>query len=102
VITPGQVATAAHEQAQNYDLSPFKESDYYPSIVRFKEMMKKLPGRVYSPEDVAGVILNALTVTHPKVRYTVLARPMRDWILPKIFPKRWAAKAIARQIGLLK
>ena len=100
IIGPGAVATPIWDRASELDMSPYKGTDY-------EAIMSGEAGRFVNegrsglpPEDIAAVVLRAVTTLSPRVRYAIAKKPLRNWILPRCLPKRFVDRIIARIVGL--
>ena len=51
-------------------------------------------------EGLAARIADALTMSHPKVRYQITPDPMRH-VITALLPKRMVDRIIAKRLGLL-
>ena len=54
-----------------------------------------------APSEIGEVVFKALTLRRPKIRYAVVPGAFRNWILPRLLPKRMVDRVIARATGLL-
>jgi hypothetical protein len=54
------------------------------------------------PAAVAAVIRDALTVPRPRARYAVVQTKFLNWTLPRLLPRRWLDRLVAKQFGLLR
>ena len=53
-------------------------------------------------EDVGALVWRVLTDEKPKTRYSILRRPFKDEMLPRLLPKRLIDRIVARRLGLIK
>jgi NAD(P)-dependent dehydrogenase (short-subunit alcohol dehydrogenase family) len=102
LIGPGLVATPLYNKAAHTDLPAFLKTDFASSILKFKEIGQKRWKNALPPERVAAVVLKALTVPCPKMRYTVVTSRFKDWILPRFLPKRTLAALLGKRLGLMR
>lgn len=102
VIGPGAVATAIWDKAEQVDISAYQETEYTHAIKAFRTYMIEGGRKGYSPEHLGNVVLEALTTTHPSARYgyAVVPRPLFNWIIPRLLPKRRVSAVIANNLGL--
>jgi NAD(P)-dependent dehydrogenase (short-subunit alcohol dehydrogenase family) len=101
VIGPGDVATAIWDKAEQVDASPYQNTEYASALKPFRQYMLEKGRKGYSPERLGEIVWRALTVPHPPVRYgyTAVSHPLRNWIIPRLLPKRRLDAMIARYLG---
>ncbi len=101
VVGPGAVATAIWDKAEQVDISAYQHTEYASSMEPFRQYMLKGGRKGYAPEHLGEIIWQALTKPHPPVRYgyAVVPHPLRNWILPRLLPKRRFDALIARNLG---
>lgn len=102
VIGPGAVKTAIWGKAEDVDITPYLNSPYYPSLVKFRDFFLASGKKGLAPERLGRAILKALTVKNPKVRYAVVPNRLVNWTIPQLLPKRFVDRLIGRNTGLLK
>src|SRR5216683_614311 len=99
VIGPGPVSSAFDENMRKEDQGQFLETPYAEPMSKFQNMMTKM--KMLPPERIAESIEHALTTSKPKVRYTVTANFVSDWLVPTRLTKRLVDMSFAKQLGLL-
>jgi NAD(P)-dependent dehydrogenase (short-subunit alcohol dehydrogenase family) len=100
IVAPGPVKTPIWTKAEEVDISAYQNSPYFPALQKVRAFMLKL-GEIGLPaEKIAETVYEALTTTHPKVRYQVTPDPMRH-IVTTYLPKRMVDKIIAKRLGLM-
>lgn len=99
VIAPGVIATPIWDKADQVDVGPYEHTVYAPALAKTKTMMVDLGRKGLPPEKIGEAIWRALTVAHPKTRYTITPDPLLNFAM-NVLPKRWADKIIARMLGL--
>jgi len=102
IVAPGSVATPIWEKAEAVDLGPYRNSDYADVMQACRNYMFHKGRKKLAPSDIGELVFKALISRRPKIRYAVVADAFRNWILPRILPKRLVDRAIARAIGLLR
>jgi NAD(P)-dependent dehydrogenase (short-subunit alcohol dehydrogenase family) len=100
VIGPGAVKTPIWDKADEIDAARFKASPYAAAVARLRDIMHAFAARGLPPEQIAGLVHDALTVPKPRTRYAATPDPGR-MLMMRILPKRWLDRIIARQLGLL-
>src|SRR6266536_6130258 len=100
IIAPGAVKTPIWSKAEEADISAYKNSPFFPALERIRKFMLRLGATGLPAEKIAETIFEALTRSHPKVRYQITPDPMRH-LAVAVLPKRMIDKFIARQLGLM-
>jgi hypothetical protein len=100
IVAPGPVKTPIWSKAEVTDISPYKNSPYFPALQKIRAYMLHL-GEIGLPaERIAECVFEALTAPHPKVRYQIAPDPMRH-LMTAWLPKRMVDKIIAKRLGLM-
>jgi NAD(P)-dependent dehydrogenase (short-subunit alcohol dehydrogenase family) len=99
VIAPGAIATPIWDKANAIDVAQFANSPYGPALARLKRFMVSRGKEGLPPERIGEAVKAALTVSRPKVRYTVTADPFTN-LMVNILPKRVVDNMIASRLGL--
>ena len=100
VVAPGAVKTPIWSKAEEVDISPYKNSPFFPALARIRKFMLQLGESGLPAETIAERIADALTSASPKVRYQITPDPMRH-LITAVLPKRMVDKIIAKRLGLL-
>jgi NAD(P)-dependent dehydrogenase (short-subunit alcohol dehydrogenase family) len=100
IVAPGAVKTPIWSKADEVDISPYRNSPFFPSLERIRKFMLHLGEIGLPPEKIAETIAEALTSAHPKVRYQVAPDPIRH-LVTSVLPKRTVDKIIAKRLGLM-
>jgi NAD(P)-dependent dehydrogenase (short-subunit alcohol dehydrogenase family) len=100
IIAPGAVKTPIWSKAEEVDISPYKNSPFFPALERIRKFMLQLGQTGLPAEKIAEAIAEALTSAHPKVRYQLTPDPMRH-LMSAVLPKRMVDKIIAKRLGLM-
>ena len=100
VIGPGAVATPIWSKAEQVDITPYLNTPYARPVERLRAYMLALGEKGLPPERIGEVVLQALTVAKPKVRYAVTPQPLQDWLVRHL-PKRVVDRMIGKRLGLL-
>jgi NAD(P)-dependent dehydrogenase (short-subunit alcohol dehydrogenase family) len=100
IIAPGAVKTPIWGKAEEVDVSPYRNSPFFPALERIRKFMRQLGENGLPPEKIAGRIFEALTLPSPKVRYQITPDPMRH-VITSVLPKRVVDKIIAKRLGLM-
>ena len=100
IVGPGAVATPIWDKAQEVDLAPYAHTDYVESMKTFRDAALKDGRAGFPPERVGDVVLRALTVSRPRVRYAVVPKSLVNWTLPRLLPRRWIDRLIASRLKM--
>jgi NAD(P)-dependent dehydrogenase (short-subunit alcohol dehydrogenase family) len=100
LVGPGSVVTPIWDKAEETDVATFVGTDFAPALKKFRDFFITRGKSGYPPEKVAETVLEALTATHPKVRYAVVSKSFVNWTLPRLLPKRIVDKKISNLLGL--
>jgi hypothetical protein len=100
IIAPGAVKTPIWGKAEEIDVSPYRNSPFFPALERIRKFMRQLGENGLPPEKIAERIFEALTLPSPKVRYQITPDPMRH-VITSVLPKRMVDKIIAKRLGLM-
>ena len=100
VIAPGAVKTPIWSKAEEVDISVYKNSPYLPGAGE-NPRLHAHPGRDRAAgRDGLPMVFEALTLSNPKVRYTLVPDPMQRW-MAAVLPERTFDKLIAKRLGLM-
>jgi NAD(P)-dependent dehydrogenase (short-subunit alcohol dehydrogenase family) len=102
VIGPGAVATSIWDKAEQVDVSAYRNTEYTQAVEAYRTYMVENGRKGYPPERLGEIVWRALTTPHPPVRYgyAVVPRPLFNWIIPRLLPKRRVDALIAHNLGL--
>jgi hypothetical protein len=100
IIAPGAVKTPIWAKAEEVDISPYKNSPFFPALERIRKFMTQLGENGLPPEKIAEAAFEALTRRAPKVRYEIRPDPMRH-LMMAVLPRRTVDKVIAKRLGLM-
>ena len=99
VIAPGSVATPIWDKAEAARHRAVSRYALRTALQRLRSYMLAVGKNGLPPERLGEAVLHALTVRHPKVRYTVSRQPLQDF-LGQAMPKRLVDRIIGGQLGL--
>ena len=100
IVAPGAVKTPIWGKAEQVDISGYKNSPFFPALQGVRKFMLKLGETGLPAETIAETIAEALTSTHPRVRYQITPDPMRH-LVTGLLPKRMVDRIIAKRLGLM-
>ncbi len=100
VIGPGSVATPIWDKAEAADARRYRDTVYSQPLKKFTEFMLEGGRKGLSPERIGEVVLTALTVPRPRLRYDPIPDKLKNWTLPNLLPRRLLDRIIGKQLGL--
>jgi NAD(P)-dependent dehydrogenase (short-subunit alcohol dehydrogenase family) len=100
VVAPGAVKTPIWDKAEQVDISAYKSSPYFPALERIRAFMQQLSSTGLPAEAIAAKVFEALTLSSPRVRYTLTPDPVQ-LAMAAVLPKRTLDRIIARRLGLM-
>jgi NAD(P)-dependent dehydrogenase (short-subunit alcohol dehydrogenase family) len=99
IIGPGTISTPIWDKGEREDISIYKDTDYARAAEELQKYLVKNGKKGYPAEKVGEVVMHALTISNPRVRYAIVPDPLLNWIIPMLLPKRFVDKLIARRLG---
>ncbi|HEY1928294.1 MAG TPA: SDR family NAD(P)-dependent oxidoreductase [Caulobacteraceae bacterium] len=97
VVAPGTVATAIWGKADMADMTPYRDTPFYPALEKIRAFMNGAGG--LAPERLGEVVARALTTERPKARYTVAPDAVQTFMMANL-PRRMVDRMIAGRLGL--
>jgi len=101
IVAPGAVATPIWAKAEEVDVSQYANTPYITQLERIRSYMLDRGPKGLKPEKLGQAIHLALTIAHPKTRYTVSPDGLQDTMVA-ILPKRMVDRMIGGRLGLTK
>ena len=99
IIAPGAVKTPIWSKAEEVDISGYRNSPFFPALQKIRAYILQLGSTGLPAEKIAAKIFDALTLAHPKVRYSIVPDPIQV-LVAALLPKRTLDKIIAKRLGL--
>lgn len=99
VVAPGAVATAIWGKAGEAEMARYANTPYAAQLATLQKIAAEQGRKGLKPEALGRVIMKALTVARPKVRYTVTPEPALNFMLNTL-PKRTVDRLVAGRLGL--
>jgi NAD(P)-dependent dehydrogenase (short-subunit alcohol dehydrogenase family) len=99
IIAPGAVATPIWDKADEVDVNQYANTPYLEALKRIKSYMIERGPKGLKPEELGRAIHKALTIAHPRTRYTVSPDGVQD-AMANILPKRLVDRIIGGRLGL--
>lgn len=101
LIEPGYVNTPILDKAEKEDYAQYRNTEYAPILERFRKMFVGEGRKGLEPRVIGEVVYQALTVSRPRVCYTVVKQKTKNWTVPMMLPKRTVDRVIGKQLGLV-
>jgi NAD(P)-dependent dehydrogenase (short-subunit alcohol dehydrogenase family) len=102
VIQPGAVVTPIWQKSDTGLVEKFRETPYAETLAIFERYAAKEGANGYPAAVIANAVNRALTVAHPKARYTIVPNRLPNWIIPRLMPTRLLDKLAARFFGIVR
>jgi len=101
VVAPGPIATPIWDKAEQLDLSQYKHTELFEAGMKVRQFAIHNGKNGLPVDSVGKVIFQALTASHPPVRYTITPNPFSTWAM-SMLPKRFVDYVIAKNLGFRK
>ena len=100
-IGPGAVKTPIWDKAETANKDePYKDTAWGTSLEKFADVMMQGGKDGLPPEEIAGIIEEALASDSPKARYAPVPDKLTNWTIPTLLPKRIVDKAMAKRYAI--
>jgi NAD(P)-dependent dehydrogenase (short-subunit alcohol dehydrogenase family) len=99
VIGPGPIKTEIWAKGAKADLARFGNTPYFEPLKKMRGMMQAAGASGLPAEDVAQLVLHALTGRKPWTRYTITPGHASRMLMG-LLPKRMQDRMIAKRLGL--
>jgi NAD(P)-dependent dehydrogenase (short-subunit alcohol dehydrogenase family) len=99
IVGPGAIATPIWDKANEVDLSPYQQTDYFKAALDFQKYAVEKGKKGYPVEKLGEVVLKALTTPKPRVRYAVVPGNPIVNLIQDLLPKRFVDGIIANSLG---
>lgn len=100
IVGPGAVKTPIWGKGASVDRSRYAGTGWAAPLARLEESLAAMDEEGLEASIVADVVLEALTAARPKARYAPVPKPLVNWWLPRLLPKRLVDGVIADRLGL--
>lgn len=101
VIAPGSIKTPIWKKGFETAKDKYRQTVFADSFARFIKIALGAEKNALEVGEVSALIIKALTLTSPKVRYAPIPRIFVNWYLPKLLPTRMYDRLTAKALGLL-
>ena len=102
IVAPGVVKTPIWDKSAAQDLSGYAGTVYEAPIRAHKAFLAQMAEHsALTAEDVAEVVQSVLFAPRPRTRYAPVAGKVRNWMVPRLLPRRFLERTLGRRLGLL-
>ncbi len=99
-VGPGAIKTPIWAKADDIDVAPYKDTEYYGVIQNMRKMLQEVGDNGLEPAKVGDLALRILTTDKPKTRYAIMKNQFVMWTLLRALPQRMIDRAAAKRVGL--
>ncbi|MVM33003.1 SDR family NAD(P)-dependent oxidoreductase [Spirosoma sp. HMF4905] len=99
IIGPGAVKTPIW--GKGTDMSPYKNTPYYPAMQRFLKQVEVSESKGFSIDYLGERIVKIYETDRPRVRYALVPGKFMGWILPRLLPA-WVLDWVLGRISGLR
>lgn len=100
IVGPGSVKTPIWGKGAAVDRSRYAGTGWAAPLAKLEESLAAMDAEGLEAREVADVVYEALTVARPRPRYAPVPKPLLNWWLPRLLPKRIVDGVIADRLGL--
>ncbi len=101
VIGPGNIKTAIWDKNKPETIEQYKETDYYEALKNMHQYMKELVPRDSLDLDVfSKKLVRIFEKKNPRTRYTIVNKPINNWIILNLIPEKIKNRVVAKIMGL--
>ncbi len=102
VIGPGSIKTPIWNKGFEVLRTHYEKSIYANAFNRFMALVKSEIENALDVSRVSDLVVESFESSYPKFRYAPIPRPLTNWYLPRIIPKRLYNFLTAKALGLNK
>lgn len=102
VIGPGSIKTPIWTKGFDVALTRYAKSIYARSFSKFIAFVNFESQNALDPSKVSSVVVKSFESPCPKFRYAPIPRPLTNWYIPRIMPKRLYNFLTAKALELKK
>lgn len=100
VIGPGSIKTPIWNKGFQDVRTRYQNSIYANAFGRFMKMVESEVENALDVERVSDLVVEAFEKDCPKFRYAPVPRPLKNWYIPRMLPKRLYNYLTAKALGL--
>ncbi|GAB2599851.1 SDR family NAD(P)-dependent oxidoreductase [Spirosoma areae] len=98
IVGPGAVKTPIW--GKGTDMSPYKNTPYFPAMQRFLKQVEVAEARGFSVDYLGERLVDIHETPRPHIRYALVPGKLMGWILPRLLPHRTLDWVLERISGL--
>lgn len=98
IVGPGAVKTPIW--GKGTDISPYKDTAYYPAMQGFLKQVEAAENRGLSIDYLGERIVDIHETARPRIRYALVPKKLLGWTLPRLLPDRVLDWILGRISGL--
>ncbi len=101
VVGPGNIKTAIWGKNKTETIEQYIETDYYKPLKNMHKYMQDLVPRDSLDLDVfSRKLIKIFEKKNPGTRYTVVNKPLNNWIIVNLIPEKVKNRIVAKIMGL--
>lgn len=101
VVGPGNIKTAIWGKNKAETIEQYRETDYYEPLKNMHKYMQDLVPRDSLDLDVfSRKLVRIFEKKNPGTRYTVVNKPLNNWIIVNLIPEKIKNRVVAKIMGL--
>ncbi|QMW03074.1 SDR family NAD(P)-dependent oxidoreductase [Spirosoma foliorum] len=86
IVGPGAVKTPIW--GKGTDMSPYKNTPYYPAMQRFLKQVEVSESKGFTIDYLGERLVEIYETDRPRIRYALVPGKFMGWILPRLLPAR--------------
>lgn len=102
VIGPGSIKTPIWTKGFDVALTRYEKSIYANAFAKFISIVKFESENALDVTRVSSLVVESFENPCPKFRYAPIPRPLTNWYIPRMMPKRLYNFLTAKALGLKK
>jgi short-subunit dehydrogenase len=102
IVGPGSIKTPIWQKGFEVIKDKYSHTAFAESFARFIQMSLREVDHALEPSAVSDMIVEALTVSDPKVRYAPVPRKFRNMYLPMLLPRKRLDKLVGKVLKLIQ
>ena len=101
IVAPGSIKTPIWKKGFGVIKDRYQHTIFADAFGRFIKFAMSEEKNALEVNEVSSLIVKALTIVNPKVRYAPIPRKLVNWYLPKFIPTKIYDHLSAKALGLL-
>ena len=103
VIGPGNIKTPIWEKNKPESIELYRNTDFYDPLLKMHRYLQELvPKDSLDLDDFSARLYKIFEKKNPKPRYTVVNKPIKNWLIVNIVPTRLINRVAGKIFGLVK